>query len=50
MDTDGAPRPVEQAAVAELTGLLPPTVVAAYPTDTRSSCAASARSPAPNST
>jgi hypothetical protein len=35
VDTEGAPRPVDQAAVAELTGLLPPTSLAAYPTGTR---------------
>jgi hypothetical protein len=35
VDTDGEPRPLEQAAVAEITGLLPPTVLAAYPTGTR---------------
>jgi hypothetical protein len=35
VDADGAPRPVEEAAVAELTGLLPPTVLTAYPAGTR---------------
>ena len=35
IDADGQPRPVDQAAVAEITGLLPPTVLAAYPAGTR---------------
>jgi Transposase DDE domain group 1 len=35
IDTEGEPRPVDQAAVAEITGLFPPTVLAAYPAGTR---------------
>lgn len=31
VDTDGNPRPVDEAAVAEITGLLPATTPAAYP-------------------
>ena len=35
VDTDGKPRPLEEAAVAEITGLLPATTLAAYPAGTR---------------
>ena len=35
VDTDGEPRPLEQAAVTEITGLLPPSTLASYPTRTR---------------
>jgi hypothetical protein len=35
VDTDGEPRPLELAAVAEITGLLPPSTLASYPTQTR---------------
>jgi hypothetical protein len=35
VDTDGEPRPVEEAAVAEITGLLPAATLAAYPPGTR---------------
>lgn len=34
-DTDGEPRPVDEAAVAEITGLLPAVTLAAYPAGTR---------------
>jgi len=39
VDTDGIPRPVDEAAVAEITGLLPPTVL----------CAGNGPIPAPSS-
>jgi hypothetical protein len=35
VDTDGELRLLEQAAVAEITGLLPPSTLASYPTETR---------------
>ncbi len=35
IDTDGEPRPVDEAAVTEITGLLPPGTLAAYPAGTR---------------
>ena len=35
VDTDGEPRPVDEAAVAEITGLLPAGVLACYPAGTR---------------
>jgi Transposase DDE domain group 1 len=35
VDTDGDPRPLDEAAVAEITGLLPASTLAAYPTGTR---------------
>lgn len=35
VDPDGAPRPLDEAAVAEITGLLPRTMLAAYPPGTR---------------
>jgi hypothetical protein len=35
VDTDGDPRPLGEAAVAEITGLLPRAVLAAYPPGTR---------------
>jgi hypothetical protein len=35
VDTHGEPRPLAQAAVAEITGLLPPSTLASYPTQTR---------------
>jgi hypothetical protein len=35
IDTDGEPRPVTEAAVAEITGLLPAATLAAYPVGTR---------------
>ena len=35
VDTDGEPRPVDEAAVAEITGLLPASTLAAYPPGTR---------------
>jgi hypothetical protein len=35
VDPDGQPRPITEAAVAELTGLLPAHVLAAYPAGTR---------------
>jgi hypothetical protein len=35
VDTDGNPRPLDEAAVAEITGLLPPGVLASYPARTR---------------
>jgi Transposase DDE domain group 1 len=31
IDTEGKPRPLDEAAVAEITGLLPPSVLAEYP-------------------
>jgi hypothetical protein len=34
-DVDGEPRPVDEAAVAEITGLLPAATLAAYPPGTR---------------
>jgi hypothetical protein len=35
VDTEGNPRPIDEAAVAEITGLLPAATLAAYPADTR---------------
>jgi hypothetical protein len=35
VDSDGEPRPVDEAAVAEITGLLPASTLAAYPAGTR---------------
>jgi hypothetical protein len=35
VDTDGTPRPLDEAAVAEITGLLPPHTRADYPAGTR---------------
>jgi hypothetical protein len=35
VDTDGAPRPVDEAAVTEITGLLPARAMAGYPPGTR---------------
>jgi Transposase DDE domain group 1 len=35
IDTAGEPRPLDQAAVAEITGLLPPATLATYPLGTR---------------
>ena len=35
VDTDGEPRPLDEAAVAEITGLLPAATLAAYPSGTR---------------
>ena len=35
LDAEGEPRPLEDAAVAEITGLLPASTLAAYPTGTR---------------
>jgi hypothetical protein len=35
VDTDGEPRPIDEAAVAEITGLLPASTRAAYPPGTR---------------
>jgi hypothetical protein len=35
IDTEGEPRPLDEAAVAEITGLLPPTALASYPLSTR---------------
>jgi hypothetical protein len=35
VDTDGEPRPVDEAAVAEITELLPASTLAAYPAGTR---------------
>ena len=35
VDTEGDPRPLEEAAVAEITGLLPASTLAAYPSGTR---------------
>ncbi len=35
LDTDGVPRPVDEAAVAEITGLLPAHVLADYPSGIR---------------
>jgi hypothetical protein len=35
VDTDGQPRPLDKAAVAEITGLLPSQALADYPTGTR---------------
>jgi hypothetical protein len=35
IDVDGHPRPAEEAAVAEITGLLPPAALAGYPPGTR---------------
>src|SRR3954454_13431157 len=34
-DTDAEPRPIDEAAVAEITGLLPAATLAAYPPGTR---------------
>jgi hypothetical protein len=34
-DVDGEPRPLREAGVAEITGLLPPTTLTSYPTGTR---------------
>jgi Transposase DDE domain group 1 len=35
VDTDGEPRPIDEAAVAEITGLLPVSTLASYPPGTR---------------
>jgi hypothetical protein len=35
VDTDGEPRPIDEAAVAEITGLLPASTLAIYPPGTR---------------
>jgi hypothetical protein len=35
IDTDGIPRPLDEAAVAEITGLLPASTMAAYHAGTR---------------
>jgi hypothetical protein len=35
IDTEGEPRPLDEAAVAEITGLLPPATLATYPLGTR---------------
>ena len=35
VDTEGQPRPIDEAAVTEITGLLPATVLADYPPGTR---------------
>jgi hypothetical protein len=35
IDTDGEPRPLDEAAVAEITGLFPARTLAGYPTGTR---------------